>query len=248
MSATVADGYPAIGSDVASHGQCHGGHAWVRSWFVAFRGWPAEALEFFEGLEADNSRNYWTSRRTVYERQILAPMQELLAELEPEFGKSKIHRPYRDIRFSADKSPYKTAISASLESGGYVHLSAKGLFAGAGMWMMDAHQLDAYRRAVADEKTGEELQNLVSDLRQSRIEVGGHEQLKTAPKGYAKDHPRIDLLRNKGLVAWKEWPAAAWLGNARAKARIVEFLRRCQPLNAWLEHNVGPSPHSGRDD
>jgi len=65
--------------------------------------------------------------------------------------------------------------------------------------------------------------------------------LKTAPKGYPKDHPRIDLLRCKGLITWKEWPPAAWLGTPKAKARVEEFLRRSQPLNAWLQANVGPS-------
>jgi uncharacterized protein (DUF2461 family) len=73
------------------------------------------------------------------------------------------------------------------------------------------------------------------------IDVTGHETLKTAPKGYPKDHPRIDLLRNKGLVAWKEWPAAAWLGTAAAKKRVVDFLRATRPLQDWLADRVGPS-------
>ena len=94
---------------------------------MAFRGWPNEALDFYEGLEADNSKTYWTAHRSVYDEKVLAPMNALLAELEPEFGAGKIFRPYRDVRFSADKSPYKTAIGATLELGGYVQLSAKGL-------------------------------------------------------------------------------------------------------------------------
>src|ERR1051325_11884594 len=82
---------------------------------MAFRGWPAEALEFYEGLEADNSKTYWTAHKTVYDEKVHAPMLALLAELEPEFGAGKIFRPYRDVRFSADKSPYKTAIPPPLE-------------------------------------------------------------------------------------------------------------------------------------
>jgi uncharacterized protein (TIGR02453 family) len=206
---------------------------------VAFRGWPDEALEFFEGLEADNSRAYWTANKQVYERRVREPMVELLGELEPEFGPGRIHRPYRDIRFSADKSPYKTSISAALDRGGYVSFSANGLFVGSGMWMMTPEQLAAYRRAVADERAGEALHRLVVDLRRRRIDVGGHDTLKSAPKGYPKDHPRIELLRNKGLVAWKSWPAGAWLGSASAKRRIVEFLRITQPLNVWLDRYVG---------
>jgi uncharacterized protein (DUF2461 family) len=72
---------------------------------VAFRGWPAEALEFFDGLAADNSRAYWTAHRDTYEQAVNGPMEELLAELAPEFGGPKLFRPNRDVRFSPDKSP-----------------------------------------------------------------------------------------------------------------------------------------------
>jgi uncharacterized protein (DUF2461 family) len=98
---------------------------------------------------------------------VYAPTVELLAELEPEFGPGKIFRPYRDVRFSADKSPYKTAIAATLESGGYLHLSAAGLAAGSGMYMMAPDQLDRYRRAVADEVTGEELRRVMPPWRRT---------------------------------------------------------------------------------
>src|SRR5204863_1827323 len=80
---------------------------------VAFRGWPTEALEFYEGLEADNSRTYWLDHKETYDKQVYGPMADLLAELEPEFGPGRIFRPNRDVRFSADKSPYKTAIAAT---------------------------------------------------------------------------------------------------------------------------------------
>jgi uncharacterized protein (TIGR02453 family) len=208
---------------------------------VGFRGWPAEALEFYEGLEADNSRTYWTAHKAVYERDVRGPMADLLAELEPEFGEGRIYRPNRDVRFSADKSPYKTTISATLEIGGYLQLSARGLAAGSGMWMMAPDQLARYRRAVAGEATGERLRAVIAGIERHDIEVGGHDHLKTAPKGYPRDHPRVDLLRYKGLVAWKQWPVAAWLGTAAAKRRVVEFLRAARPLNDWLAEHVGRS-------
>jgi uncharacterized protein (TIGR02453 family) len=214
---------------------------------VRFRGWPPEALEFYEGLEADNSKVYWTAHKDVYDEDVYAPMAALLAELEPEFGPGKIFRPNRDIRFSADKSPYKTAVAANLEHGGYIQLSARGLAAGNGMYMMAPDQLDRYRRAVADDDIGEGLRRLVAQVESQGIEVSGHDALKTVPKGYPKDHPRVDLLRNKGLIAWKQWPVAAWLGTAAAKKRIVEFLRASQPLRDWLDTHVGPSALPERD-
>jgi uncharacterized protein (DUF2461 family) len=71
--------------------------------------------------------------------------------------------------------------------------------------------------------------------------VTAHETLKTCPRGYPKDHPRVDLLRHKGLISWKQWPVAAWLGTAQAKKRVVEFLRTSVPLRDWLAANVGES-------
>jgi uncharacterized protein (TIGR02453 family) len=206
---------------------------------VTFRGWPAEALDFYEGLEADNSKTYWTAHKAVYDEKVRGPMDALLAELEPEFGPGKVFRPYRDVRFSADKSPYKTNMGAWLERGGYIQLSARGLSAGRGMWMMSPEQLDRYRRAVADERTGAGLERIVAQLARKQIEVGGHGTLKTVPRGYPRDHARAQLLRHKGLTAWKDWPVAAWLGTATAKRRIVEFLHDAQPLADWLAGNVG---------
>jgi uncharacterized protein (TIGR02453 family) len=205
---------------------------------VAFRGWPAEAIEFYEGLEADNSKRYWQAHKADYEHLVLQPMQQLLAELAPEFGEGRIFRPYRDIRFSADKSPYKTAIAASLDKGGYIQVSADGLGAGRGFYTLDADQLARYRRAIVDERSGAQLARIVSATTKRGIEVTAHETLKTAPKGYPKDHPRAELLRHKGLVAWRHWPVGSWLGTGRAKKRVVDFLRAAEPLNEWLTAHV----------
>ena len=213
---------------------------------MAFKGWPAEAIEFYEGLEADNTRAYWQDHKQDYEELVKRPMLELLAELEGQYGAGKIFRPFRDVRFSRDKTPYKTAIGATLERGGYVQFSAQGLAAGTGYYVMMSDQLERYRQAVDDDKSGLKLVNLVTTLHKAKIDVTAREALKTAPKGYPKDHPRIDLLRNKGLIAWKQWPVAAWMGTAKAKQRVVDFLEAARPLIAWLDTNVGPSaspPH-----
>jgi uncharacterized protein (TIGR02453 family) len=214
---------------------------------VAFKGWPVEALEFFERLEEDNSKAFWQRNKDVYESLVRAPMEELLAELEPDWGEGRIFRPYRDVRFSKDKSPYKTNIAAVIGDG-YLQLSAEGLCAGSGMWEMAPDQLERYREAVAADGSGRKLANIVAKTRAAGLEAMGHGELKTAPKGYPKDHPRIELLRYKGLITWKQWPVAAWLGTRRAKDRVVEFLRVSKPLNSWLRTNVGPSemPAEGR--
>ena len=204
---------------------------------MAFRGWRVEALEFFEGLEADNSKAYWQANKAVYEHEVRAPMEELLAELQPDFGDGKIFRPYRDVRFSADKSPYKTNIAATI-GGRYVQLTADAFGVGCGRWEMTSEDLERYREAVDDDRTGAELTKLVAAAGKAGLEISGHEVLKTAPRGYPKDHPRIELLRYKGLIAWREWPVGAWLGTKRAKDRVIAFFEASEPLDAWLTRNV----------
>ena len=207
---------------------------------MAFRGWSAEALEFFEGLEADNSKTYWLENKHVYDDLVRAPMESLLEELAPEWGEGKIFRPYRDLRFSPDKSLYKTHIGAVVGDG-YVQLSANGLAAGSGMYEMASDQLQRYRESVNDERSGKKLADFVTKARAAKLEVSGHDVLKTAPRGYPKDHPRIELLRYKGLITWRQWEPAGWLETRRAKDRIVEFLHQSKPLNQWLRKHVGPS-------
>jgi len=207
---------------------------------MAFQGWPAEALDFYEGLEADNSRTYWTAHRAVYDEKVLGPMAALVEELAPEFGEPRIFRPYRDVRFSKDKSPYKTNIAAVIGDG-YITLSAEGLGAGSGMWRMARDQLEAYRRAVADDKTGGELERVISAMERQGVAVHGHEVLRTTPRGHPADHPRVGLLRYKGVTAWQQWPVEPWLGTPAARDRVAGFLSASRPLGQWLEENVGPS-------
>ena len=209
---------------------------------MAFRGWPVEAVEFYEGLQADNSKPYWQDHRVVYEQCVRAPMEQLLVELADEFGPGKLFRPYRDVRFSADKAPYKTTCAATLGQGvgqAYISFSADGLSAGGGLYLPDAAVLQRYRTAVDREKSGAQLAEIVEALHAAGYQTMAHEVLKTAPKGFPKEHPRIELLRHKGIAMMKDWPVGAWLGTAKAKERVVSTLRAGVALNDWLTRYVG---------
>jgi uncharacterized protein (TIGR02453 family) len=212
---------------------------------MAFRGFPPEAIAFYEGLEADNSRSYWQAHRQTYDDAVRGPMQEMLDELAPEFGQFRIFRPNRDVRFSADKSPYKTAIGCASEGEGgttyYVHLSSSGLLAGSGYYHMASDQLARFREVVADDATGAPCAAIAAKLTKAGYDMTAIDELKTAPRGYPRDHPRIDLLRRKGLVAMRSWPVAKWLGTKAAKDRVGSAWRDAAELNAWLDANVGPS-------
>ncbi|HEY8811386.1 MAG TPA: DUF2461 domain-containing protein [Candidatus Dormibacteraeota bacterium] len=203
-----------------------------------FRGWTEDFQRFFIGLELDNSKSYFEANRKLYLERVKAPLEALLADLEPEFGKGKITRPNRDIRFSNDKSPYKTRIYATAERGGYVGLDAKGLSAGAGHYELDRDQLDAYREAIVADGSGSKLLAIVHKLEASGYEIGG-EELKRTPPGLPADHPRARLLRHKRLYTWKTFGLQPWLGTAKAKDRVVDVWRDAGPLRDWTEKVLG---------
>ena len=168
---------------------------------MAFKGWPAEAISFYEGLEADNSKTYWAAHKDIYESAVVAPFRALSDEIEDDFGPLRLFRPHRDVRFSKDKSPYKTAQGAVTESEGgaiyYVSLAASGFFAGSGYYRPAPDQLARMREAIDDPKTGPVIERAVATARKAGYEVGG-DSLKTAPKGYPKDHPRDRPAAHEG--------------------------------------------------
>lgn len=208
-----------------------------------FAGFQTEALAFYVGLEADNSRTYWTDHRDEWEREVRGSMLALVAALEEEFGEAKLFRPNRDIRFSADKSPYKThqgAFAATPGGAGfYVEISATGLRAGGGFRAHNPAQTARLRAAVDAGHAGAELETLLESLRRARFEVLG-ERVKTTPRGYAADHPRIELLRHKELMVIRDFGDPAWLGTRRALARVRDTWRSVSPLNEWVATHVGP--------
>jgi uncharacterized protein (TIGR02453 family) len=210
----------------------------------AFRGWSDAAVDFYRQLEADNTRTFWTAHKDVYESEVRAPFEALSDLVTDEFGALRIFRPHRDVRFSRDKTPYKTRCYAVAEGEGgeayYVELSARGLVAASGYWMMANDQLARYRAAVDDETTGGELAAAVAELRRRRLSIEGH-ALKTAPRGWPRDHPRIELLRHKSLAALRAFDPAGWLATRAAARRVTDVWRAAGPLNTWLAGHVGPS-------
>ncbi len=143
-------------------------------------------------------------------------MDALVAELAPEFGEARLFRPYRDTRFSRDKSPYKTTIAAMIGDG-YVQLSANGLMAGAGMYHLAPDQLARYRAAVDAEVPGRRLQSIVDSLRAAQFEVTAMETLKTTPRGYPKDHPRVELPAPEGPRGHEGMAGGVVAGHARCE-------------------------------
>jgi uncharacterized protein (TIGR02453 family) len=214
---------------------------------MAFKGFPKAALSFYAGLEGDNTTTYWAANKHVYEEAVKGSMLALAEALGEEFDPPHIFRPYRDTRFSKDKSPYKTACGAVHERDGgamnYVQISSSGLFVGTGMYVLAKDQLVRFREAIADDESGPAFVAAVDDTRGARLDVGSGMEppLTTAPRGYPKDHPRIEWLRWKAAIASKDFGAPAWLHTAAAAARVRAAFAAAASLNTWLEQHVGPS-------
>jgi uncharacterized protein (TIGR02453 family) len=210
-----------------------------------FKGWSQDALDFYVGLEADNSKTYWLAHKSVYDECVKAPFLALSDEIAEEFGPLHVFRPNRDIRFAKDKSPYKTAAAAVTESQGgaayYVQISGEGLYVGSGYYHLVPDQLERFRVAVDNARSGPKLASAIAAMRKQRYEVGSRDALQRAPRGYPADHPRVDLLRLKGIHIGKSYGAPAWLHTAKAFGKITTAWRDAAPVNRWLDKYVGPS-------
>ena len=204
---------------------------------MAFTGFGDAAVDFYEGLEADNSKAYWSDHKHLYDSDVREPMSTLLADLEPEFGPGRIFRPYRDVRFAADKTPYKVQCGATAGSR-YVQVSADGIMVAVGYYRMVPAQVARFRAAVDDARHGPQLGAIVEDLAADGFTIAG-DRLKTRPRGTDPDHPRIDLLRHRSLFGWCSWPPSDELHTPAVAERVATTWRRLGPLGQWLDEHVG---------
>ena len=202
---------------------------------MSFDGWKGDFVGFFRGLELDNSKRYFEAHRKQYETEVKGPMEALAAELAPVLGPAKLFRINRDVRFSADKSPYKTNVAAVVGRL-YIHLDARDFFVATGAHMPSSPWLTRYREAVAG-PGGADFARTVEQLRAAGLNVGGN-SLKTAPRGYPPDHPRIELLRWREVGTGRSFGLEPWIATPAVKDRILEAWEAMRPLSDWLVSNV----------
>mgnify|MGYP000902132957 CR=1 FL=1 len=197
-------------------------------------GFRPAAREFYRDLEADNSREWWQAHRDVYEAEVRAPLEALLIALGDEFGDAKVYRPNRDVRFSRDKSPYKTHQGATAPNatacGWYLELSATGLRTGGGFYTAAPAALAEVRARLADER-GEAFAREIAALEAEGWERRG-DRLKTHPRGADPAHPRIDLLRHRSLWLIREVPHEVSETDAVVE-RVRADWRRLRAVVEW---------------
>jgi len=210
-----------------------------------FTGFGDDAFVFYEGLTADNSKTYWTAHKDVYDTAVRGPVTALLDALAPVFDATPVvFRPYRDVRFSADKSPYKTAQGAFLEVepgvGYWISVGADGVTVGGGFHAHDRAQISRFRAAVDDDTSGRALVGVLEKLTKAGYEIGG-QAVRTRPRGVPADHPRLDLMRHEYVTVGRHVD-----DEQAGSAGFVEVLtadwRRVAPLVEWVRRNAPPTP------
>ncbi|MGL5818031.1 MAG: DUF2461 domain-containing protein [Phycicoccus sp.] len=218
---------------------------------TTFAGFRPEATGFLAGLAADNTREHWVARREVFEREVREPMDELLGGLPQRYHPFHVFRMNRDLRFSADKSPYKTMHGAAHDVDGsvhYVHLDPEGLMVAVGSYMLASDQLARFRAAIDAPGSGVDLLDIRDCLGAAGLTVGpgGAEPLRTAPRGYPPDHPRINLLRHKGVIASHRIDARDLGDGAAVLETVSRVFADAEPLHHWIAANVGASTKGRR--
>ena len=218
-----------------------------------FDGFADSRGDFFSALTLHNDRDWFLAHKAEYEAGWLEPMKALLAELRAglapayrglELGAPRVFRIQRDLRFSREKVPYKTHVGGLLpvgEAGGpfggpcavYVHVGHDEAFAGAGSYALDPAGLARHRRALLDPRRGAAAGRLASALTARGFELSAIQTLKRPPPGVPADHPRLDLLRLKGLVASVPLPRRL-LARRALLDEVLARAREAAPLVRWL--------------
>jgi uncharacterized protein (TIGR02453 family) len=220
----------------------------------AFAGMPDEGLAFLEDLEERNTKEFFDANKGVFTEQVQAPFAALveasatrLRRSVPDLGQPKVFRIYRDLRFSKDKTPYKTSVSASVPSrpgngdggpgvgtGYYVNVGPAGLYTASGLYHADRPDLERVRAAIADPGAGPELEAILAKAAGEGLEPW-LDPLQRTPKAWPADHPRAYLLKARSLVLNRQHGRAPWLQTAELLDHLVADWKAMVPFNRWLE-------------
>jgi uncharacterized protein (TIGR02453 family) len=216
----------------------------------AFRGFPPEALEFLRELEANNDRDWFKANRARYDEHLIAPARALGEDLS-DLGRPHMFRPWNDTRFHA-RPPIKEQLGLAVgyegAGGYYVELSLDGLLVAAGLYRPAPDQLDRIRRAIDAGRTAAPLTRAIARARDAGLALSEPELVR-APRGYAADHPRLDLLRCKSLTVTRRHNLGAWLHRPKAGRTIRDELDAATPLVRWVREHAGPTQHGyGRSE
>jgi uncharacterized protein (TIGR02453 family) len=222
-----------------------------------FIGFPEKGLRFLSGLKKNNNREWFESRKGDYREAVAEPALAFVVALGRRLqsiskgiiydtrmnGSGSVMRIYRDTRFSKDKTPYKDWLGVffwegklkKMENPGYyVHVDPAGSFVGAGHYHFPKQFMEAYREAVVNPKTGKELEDIVKRIDKTKGLLIGGEKTKRAPRGYDADHPRVELLKYKGLYAYTDSIPRKRLTTPDFVDLCYDGCKKMSPLQNWM--------------
>jgi uncharacterized protein (TIGR02453 family) len=224
--------------------------------YPPFEGFPKKGIEFFKKLKRNNNRTWFESHKQEYEELAKLPMQSFIFALQshfsafaPEFDlspKRSIFRIYRDVRFSKDKTPYKTHIAAHfvlrgkekgfVGSGYYFHVEPGDVFIGGGIYMPDSDQLKKIRQAIAL-RPDEFLSIINHRYFKRRFGTLKGDTLQRIPKGYDESHPMAKWLKLKQFFVGVDFPEGAAF-KASLVDKVADVCKDAAPLVRFLNKAV----------
>ena len=206
-----------------------------------FTGFPETALDFYDDLEMDNTKSFWEAHKAVYTEAVKMPMVALTDALAAEFGTAKVFRPFRDVRFAKDKTPYKTHqgafVGVASATGWYLEISARGVRTGGGYYEASGANLARIRESIDNEATGKQLAAILKKLEKAGFEIGG-DKLKTTPRGYTAEHPRIELLRHESITVGRQHGFDKVIHTPALVDVVRKDWRALKPLVEWVGDRV----------
>ena len=206
---------------------------------VSFTGFPVAALDFYDDLEMDNTKSFWEAHKRGLQGVGRGAMKALIAALEPEFGDGEgvpplPRRPLRQGQDAVQDPPGRVRRGRARAPAGTSRCRRAGVRTGAGFYAGEGAQIAADRTAVAEERRGAELEGILAGLAAEGYEISG-EQLKTAPRGYDREHPRIDLLRHKQLFAGRDLGFEPVVHTGELLDLVRDDWRAYRPMVEWLQ-------------
>jgi uncharacterized protein (TIGR02453 family) len=225
---------------------------------IRFHGFHDETLRFLAELKLNNNREWFEESRDRYEKYLMEPAKDFVAamgERLPEISKDmnadprvnkSLFRLNRDLRFSSDKSPYKSHVGIIFWEGPrkrmecpgfYFHLEPDSLMLAGGLYMIPKDLLEPYRKVVSEEGPARELADVLEEAKESGIEIGGL-HFKKIPRGFSENHPYSELLKYNGVYGMETTKIPDEFFQAELIDYSLERFKKMDPMNRWLLRNL----------
>jgi len=211
---------------------------------TSFTGFGKDLIKYYTQLEANNNREWFHAHRGMYDENVAVPLTKIAAALSAGYEPVKVYRPYRNVRFWPDLPPLNEHASltanAEANSAYYLRIDADGMLLGAGNWQPTKAQLMQFRVIASTDSGAQAIRSVLAEVQTCGFELSTENAVKSAPRGYAKDDPNIDLLRLKSLSLSAHFAPGAWLYSSDCLTKVLLGWQTLAPWIDWLRSNLPP--------